>query len=436
MHDLSRFFPEGGDETAKAESASLSGMAQGLVSSKILVIAYAVRARIEAGDTVANFTVGDFSPQEFAIPAALRQYVEEALRAGETNYPPADGVLELRQAVADHYRAHLGLDYPLESVVVASGTRPSLYAIYRCLIDPGEKVITPAPSWNNKNFCHLVGAHHVTVPTRPEDGFMPTAESLRPHLDGARMLVLCSPMNPTGTLMRENQMRAISAMVLEENARREATGKRLLYVVFDQVYRLLTFGDHKHVTPVGVAPEMARYTFFADAISKCFAATGLRVGWSVGPPFLARRVKAMATHIGAWAPRPEQVATARLLSAPDLVDEYLTSFRAALRQRLDLLYDAFSTWKKAGMPIDVIAPEGALYLSVKFDLEGRTGLPDDDAVRLYLLKKAGCAIVPFSAFGDEHNRGWVRFSVGAVSPADIQACLPRLRQALAEAVVR
>jgi len=436
VDDLRRFFPEGGDETARIEALTFSKMAQGLVSSKILVIAYAVRARIEAGDEVANFTVGDFAPSEFHVPAALRRHVQEALDAGHTNYPPADGIPELRHAIVRHYRETMGLDYPIESVVVGSGARPALYATYRSVVDPGDTVISPAPSWNNRNFCHLVGARHVTVRTRPEHGFMPTAEAIEPHLPGARLLVLCSPMNPTGTIMRRSQMKALTEMVLAENARREAAGERLLYVAFDQVYRLLTFDDHEHVTPVGVAPEMARFTIFADAISKCFAATGLRVGWSVGPPFMARRMKAMMTHIGAWAPRPEQHATARLLGEPEQMEAFLTEFKAAIRERLGLLYDAFSTWKKAGMPIDVIAPEGALYLSVKFDLEGRPGLPDDDAVRMYLLRKAGCAIVPFSAFGDEANHGWVRFSVGAVSPAQIKACLPRLRRALAQAIVR
>ena len=129
---------------------------------------------------------------------------------------------------------------------------------------------------------------------------MPSAEALRPHLDGARLLVLCSPMNPSGTMIRREQLEAICDLILEENARREAAGERLLYLVYDHVYRLLTFGP-EHLTPVGCRPAMARYTIFSDAISKGFAATGLRVGWMVGPPLIAGRVKALMTHMGAWA---------------------------------------------------------------------------------------------------------------------------------------
>ena len=413
---------------------TFSEMAQAMRPSKILVIAYEVRDRIQAGARVAPFTVGDFDPRYFQAPPELKAAIAEAVQANQTNYPPADGLPELRSAIRDHYARHLGLDYPIDAVTVASGARPVLYGAFRCLVSPGEKVVTPAPSWNNANFAQLVGAQHVNVPTRPEDGFMPTAEALAPHLRDARLLVLCSPMNPAGTMMREGQLRDICALVLEENARRRTDGERALYLVYDHVYRLLTFGDQEHVTPVGVMPEMARYTLFSDAISKCFAATGLRVGWMVGPPAVMGRMKALLTHVGAWAPRPEQVAAARMLGDDEAMTRFLVPLRAGLRARLDLLYDAFEAWRVAGLPVRAIAPEGALYLSVHFDLEGRPGLPDEDAVRRYLLREAGCAIVPFSAFGDTHNRGWVRFSIGSVSLDDIHACLPRLRVALQRAV--
>lgn len=427
-HALSRYFAADDEEAA---AHSLSDMARGMAASKILTIAYAVRDRIAAGEPVANFTVGDFAPDQFPVPAALKRHVIDAFEAGETNYPPADGVPALRRAIRDHYERRLGLDYPVESVVVGSGARPVLYAAYRCLVNPGEKVVAPAPSWNNANFAHLVGAELATVPTRPEDAFMPTVERLAPHLPGARLLVLCSPMNPAGTMLRRSQLEAIAELVLAENRRREKTGERRLYVLYDQVYRLLTFGqDLPHVTPPGVDPEMARYTLLTDAISKCFAATGLRVGWVVAPPFIARRARALMTHVGAWAPRPEQIASARLLADDAAIDDYLAGFKAGLRERLDLLHDAFAAWKAEGLPVDAIAPEGALYLSVRFDLVGRPGIPDEDAMVAWLLEKAGCAIVPFSAFGDTHNVGWVRFSVGAVSPTEIRACLPRLREAL------
>ena len=153
------------------------------------------------------------------------------------------------------------------------------------------------------------------------------------------------------------------------------------------------------------------------------------MGWLVGPPYVVERMRALMTHVGAWAPKPEQLATARLLARDDLLAAYAGPFNEALRARLDRLYQAVVAWKREGLPVDAIPPQGAMYLSVRFDLEGRPGLPDEGAVRRFLLD-AGCAIIPFSAFGDTHNRGWVRFSVGAVGLAEIDACLPRLHQAL------
>ncbi|MCK6572225.1 aminotransferase class I/II-fold pyridoxal phosphate-dependent enzyme [Myxococcota bacterium] len=427
--DVTRFFPQG-DAVAAAEAASLSRMARGMQGSKILQIAYEVQARIKAGHDVADFTVGDFARSEFRVPDALIEHTAQALKDGHTNYPPADGLAELRQAIVAQAERELGLKYPVDTVVVGSGARPLLYGAYRCLIDAGEKVVYPAPSWNNKNFCHQVGAVDVVVPTTPESNFMPDVKALEDALPGARMLVLCSPGNPTGTMIREAAMREIGEYIVAENAARKARGERLLYLVYDQVYRNLTFGDFSHVTPVGVVPAMAEYTLFVDAISKCFAATGLRVGWMYGPPHVARQVKALMTHMGAWAPRPEQVATAKLLNDAPAMKAYLEHHLGGIHARLDALSRGLTAMKAEGLPVVAIEPEGAIYLSVRFDLLGRGGLNTEDAVRQYLLEKAGVAVVPFSAFGDSKNRNWWRFSVGAVSVAQIEACLPRLREAL------
>ena len=427
--DVRSFFPQG-DEVATAEALSLSQMARGMQGSKILQIAYAVQAHVKAGHVVADFTVGDFARSEFRVPDALVEHTATALREGQTNYPPADGMLELRQAIVAQAERELGLKYPLESVVVGSGARPLLYGAYRCLIDPGEKVVYPAPSWNNKNFCHLVGAVGSVVPTTPANNFMPDVKALEAALPGARMLVLCSPGNPTGTMIREAQMREIGEYIVAENAGRKARGERLLYLVYDQVYRNLTFGDLVHVTPVGVVPAMAEYTILVDAISKCFGATGLRVGWMYGPPHVARQIKALMTHVGAWAPRPEQLATAKFLGDPAAMSAFLTQHLGGIHARLDTLAEGLAALQAEGLPVEAIAPEGAIYLSVKLDLEGRGGLANEDAVRLHLLEKAGVAVVPFSAFGDSKNKGWWRFSVGAVSVQQIKDCLPRLREAI------
>ncbi|MFN9905796.1 MAG: aminotransferase class I/II-fold pyridoxal phosphate-dependent enzyme, partial [bacterium] len=132
----------------------------------------------------------------------------------------ANGVPELRDAVAAFSKRTYGLEYSPQEVLVAGGARPVLYGIYATLIDPGDKVVFPVPSWNNNHYCHLLGAQGVPVECQPEDQFMPGAEQLKPHLSDAVMVALCSPQNPTGTVFTKMQLENICDLVLEENLRR------------------------------------------------------------------------------------------------------------------------------------------------------------------------------------------------------------------------
>ena len=136
------------------------------------------------------------------------------------------------------------------------------------------------------------------------------------------------------------------------------------------------------------------------------------------------------THMGAWAARPIQLATADLLQQPEVIHEYMTTFKLGIKTRLDLLYNAFSQWKAEGLPVDVIAPEGAMYLSVKFDMIGREQFPNPEAIRQFLLTEADCAVIPFDCFGDQKNLGWFRFSVGGVSVSEVEQCLVKIKAAL------
>jgi len=205
--------------------------------------------------------------------------------------------------------------------------------------------------------------------------------------------------------------------------------------MYDQVYWMLTFGETRHVDPVSLRPELAPYTIYVDGISKAFAATGVRVGWVVGPKDIIDSMNNFLGHVGAWAPRAEQVATARLLEAPNEVRAFGTELKAGVTKRLDALHDGIMAMKADGLPVDATAAMGAIYLSARFALNG-TRTPDgqtlrtNDDVRRYLLKAAGFAVVPFQAFGVPEDSGWFRLSVGAVSMADIERVLPVLRQAI------
>ncbi len=411
-------------------------MVRGLIGSEILRIAGEIRELVAQGKQVCNLTVGDFSPREFPIPASLGDAIAAALKAGETNYPPSDGVLALRQAVVRFYERALGLKYPLESVLIAGGARPVIYAIFRAVVDAGETVIYPVPSWNNNHYSYMVGAKAVEVVTSPEHGFMPTVEQLAPHLPEARLLCLCSPLNPTGTMISPEALKDIGQRVVEENRKREAQGRKPLIVMYDQIYWTLTFGQTKHVTPLELVPELAPYTVFVDGISKAFAATGVRVGWAVGPPSIISRMKDVLGHVGAWAPKAEQVAVGRFLDDVPAVAGYLETMKRRVDERLVALHQGFTAMKAAGLPVRSIAPQGAIYLSAQFELLGKAGLRTNDDIRKLLLDKAGFALVPFQAFGLRDDTGWFRLSVGAVSMEEIKAALPRVEAVLREVVGR
>ena len=410
-------------------------MAGGLVASEILKIAGEIRGLVRAGKSICNLTVGDFDPKQFPIPEKLRTGITKALESGETNYPPSDGLLELRQSVQRLYERELGLVYPVESILIAAGARPLIYAIYRALVNEGDRVVYPQPSWNNTHYIHMTGAVGVPLPCTAENRFLPTLEDLQAELPTARLVCLNSPLNPTGTAIEPDVLRKICDGIVAENSRREKTGQRPVYLMYDHIYWPLTVGATKHVTPPELVPEMARYTTFVDGISKAYAATGVRVGWSVGPVDVTERMSAINGHVGAWAPRAEQVATAELLDDPAACAEYNKKFIAGIQRRLDATYKAFIAMKAKGLPVDVIAPMGAIYLSARIHPFGKRTpegkvLNTNEEVRAWILSAAQIGIVPFQAFGVPDDSGWYRLSIGAVSEAQIAEAMPRLEAAL------
>ena len=412
----------------------ISQMAAGLSGSEIIRIGNQVSEQVRQGANICNLTIGDFDTRIFPIPAALNAGIQQAYQAGLTNYPPAAGLAELREAVAAFLQTRQGLTYSPAEILVASGSRPLIYAAYRAIVDPGDRVIFPLPSWNNNHYCHLTGATPVTVPTGPENNFMPTAADLALHVAGATLLALCSPLNPTGTVFTEAGLAEICDLVIAENKRRGPEEKPL-YILYDQIYWLLTFGGTRHYDPVSLRPELRPYVLYIDGISKCFAATGVRVGYAFGPAVIIDQMKSILGHVGAWAPKAEQVATAHFLPDTVAVDEFLTGLKSGLQHALQGLYNGLKDLQTQGYPVDAVVPAGAIYLTVKIDVLGRTTpggqrLATTQELTSYLIAEAQLALVPFSAFGSAPTEPWFRASVGAETMESIQAALPRLRAAL------
>jgi len=411
----------------------VSNLASTLIGSEIIKIGNEVNDMKRKGAQIANLTIGDFDSSIFPIPEELKEGIIKAYQDGHTNYPPADGILPLRETVVDVLADRYGLDYTVNDILIAGGSRPLIYALYLAVVDPGDKVLYPAPSWNNNHYCHLSSANGVAIETTVGNNFMPVAAQLKPHLKGASLLALCSPLNPTGTMFTQEQLEEICDLVMEENKSRSADEKPL-YIMYDQIYSLLTFGK-AHVNPVSLRPELKDYVVYIDGISKCLSATGVRVGWGFGPATVIGKMKAILGHIGAWAPKAEQVAVAGYFKDKSTVDDYLSQFKAQVQTSLDALYQGFQELKNEGFAVDAIVPMGAIYLTLKIDYIGKT-TPSGDVlknsadVNFYLIKEAQVALVPFSAFGNKENMAWFRASVGGCSLEDIQQMMPRIKAAL------
>jgi aspartate aminotransferase len=421
-------------ESLTQEIATVSDLAENLVGSEIIKIAGEINALIASGEDITNLTIGDFDPAIYPLPKTLLNEIVKAYEDGHTNYPQANGMQVLRQSVSDYIATRQGLNYGKDDVLISGGARPLIYAAYSALVNKGEKVIFPIPSWNNNHYTYLNFAEPVIVESTPENKFLPTAAAIRPRLEEAALIALCSPLNPTGTSFTKAGLTEICDLIISENKRR--VGQKPLYLLYDQIYSALTLGGTKHYDPVSLRPEMREYTIYVDGISKAFAATGVRVGWAFGPNKVINKMKALLSHVGAWSPKPEQIATAAFLKRTDVVDATVQKHRDMISERVNKLFNGFSALREVGYPVDAIQAQGAMYLTVKIDLIGKTTadgelLKDAQDVTMFLIKQARLGIVPFYCFGASRMSPWFRISVGTLQTESISRVMDNLREALA-----
>ncbi|MGN6195695.1 MAG: pyridoxal phosphate-dependent aminotransferase [Ginsengibacter sp.] len=393
-----------------------------------------IKDKIKQGEKIYNFTIGDFDSSIFPIPEKLEQEIIEAYKNRFTTYPPADGILALRESVSKFIKEREGLDFNTNEILIAAGGRPLIYTLYRALVDKNDKVIYSVPSWNNNQYVHFTEGRHEVIEAKRENNFMPLAEDIKRHIHDATLIALCSPLNPTGTVFKKEELEKICDIVLEENDRRSDEEKKL-YVMYDQMYWMLTYGDTVHYNPVSLRPEMKNYTVFIDGISKAFAATGVRVGWALGPEHVLAKMKAINSHVGAWSPMAEEHATAKFLLMNDTIDEYLFNYKNELEERLQLIYEGFQQLKSDGFSVDACAPQAAIYLTIQLSLVGKTTnngdfLSTQSDVTSYILNEAKLAVVPFYAFGAPKDSDWYRLSVGTCKKEEIPAMLSQLKEAL------
>ncbi|MEX2119018.1 MAG: pyridoxal phosphate-dependent aminotransferase [Pirellulales bacterium] len=371
-----------------------SRIVQALEPSATLAMAAKAKQLKANGKTVYDFSVGE---PDFITPRHIREAAAAAMDAGHTHYTPVAGIPELRAAVARQYQQRHGLEYSPQQVVVSNGAKHSLHNVFTALLNPADEVIIPAPYWvSYAELVKLTGARPVIVPTREADDFKLRPAQLQAALSpNSRMLLICSPSNPTGTIYSPDELGQLAEVAIERD----------LLVVADEIYERLVYGTHRFASFATLRPALPQRTVTVNGVSKAYAMTGWRIGWTLSPVEVARSMESLQSQETSNPSSISQYAALAALEGPQqCVDEMLAEFsrrRDYVRGRI------------AQLPA-VTGPDmgGAFYAFINIQAHlgrsyGGVWVGDSSQWCLELLAQQGVATVMGSAFGAE---GYARIS--------------------------
>ena len=367
-----------------------------LEPSATLAMAARAGAMKAAGLDVIDLSVGE---PDFPTPEHICRAAEEAIRAGYTKYTPAAGIPALRKAVADDYTRRSGLAVTPAQVVVANGAKHALHNVFTALLDEGDEVVVPTPYWvSYAELVKLAGARPVLVETKIEDDFKLRPEALRAALTPrTRMLLVCSPSNPTGVVYGPDELAALADVALEAE----------LAVVADEIYDQLVFDGRRSPSFPTLRPGLEERTIVVAGVSKTYSMTGWRIGWTIAPEPLSKAIGNLQSQETSNPSSVSQHAAVAALTGPQ---ECVAAMRDAFERRRDLVAGRLQALPGVRLP-DI---GGAFYAF--FDIRG--ALEQGRAVGIAtslewceaLLERQQVALVAGSAFGAE---GHVRMSFAA-----------------------
>lgn len=402
----------------------LSHVGNNIVGSEIIKISQQIK-EISKTKKVLNLTIGDFDSTINPIPEKLKDYIIESYNENMTNYPLSPGQLNLRQSVSEYLKKRQGVDYSEDQILIGAGVRPLIYTVYKSTTNLGDEVIYPVPSWNNNHYSFLHGAVKREIECKPENSFFPTVKDIDMTInDKTSLICICSPQNPTGRVIKPETLKGICDLIVNENRIREnQVGSRPLYLFFDQIYSDLSV-DGSFVHPLLLCPEIEPYLICVDGISKSLCATGIRVGWAFGPQDIMIKMTEVFSHIGAWAPKPEQNAVGRYLNDYDGMVEFVSSKTKQYSEISTKICNKIDELKQKGFRIDYQRPEGGIYISIY--LGESLSFPNMEIYTKFLIDRCGIGLVPFEYFGSKKNKGWFRMSIGGVDPNKVDDILESL----------
>ena len=363
----------------------ISERAAQLTPSLTLSIDSKAKAMKAEGIDVCGFGAGE---PDSDTPEHIKRAAIEALEAGFTKYTPNAGIPELRQAIADKLAADNGLNYRAGQVIVSNGAKHACYNAILATCQPGDEVIIPAPYWvSYPDMVRLVGADPVIVPTSERNAWKMRPEDFENAMTPrAKMLIMNSPGNPTGSVYTREELEAIVNVAAEED----------IYVLSDEIYEKLVYDGAKHVSIGSLSQEAYDLTITINGFSKSYAMTGWRLGYLAAPDAVSRAVDSIQSHTSSNASSFSQYGALAALKGDQ---QPLADMREEFEMRRNYMFDRISKISN----VTAVKPQGAFYILVNISQLGLTSQNFADR----LLSKANVAVVPGAAFGDDRT---VRFS--------------------------
>ncbi len=390
---------------------TLSRTVSTLQPSATIAMANQARELKAAGTTVYDLSLGE---PDFDTPAHICEAARKAIEEGKTHYTPASGIPELKQAIVNQYKQRHGLDYEPSQVVVANGAKHALHNLFTALLDPGDEVIIPAPYWVSYSaLVELAGGKAVIVSTTEADNFKLSPEAFQQAItDKTKILLLCSPSNPTGSMYTPEELGQLADVAIEND----------LLVLADEIYERLVYPGHKFASFPTVRPGLQERTLLVNGVSKTYAMTGWRIGWSITPPEIAKVITSLQSQETSNPCSISQFASiAALNGQQECVDEMLAEFtkrREYVKQRIEAI---------PGLSCADMGGAFYAFINVSEHL-GRNydGVEVNNSTDwcLQLLAQKQVAMVMGSAFGAE---GYARASF-ATSIENLEAAFDRIEE--------